>query len=181
MRPCQEQFRWVARMIVELALLLVFPAAMAIAGAMDLFTMTIPNRISLALVAGFFVLAPFAGFGLAEIATHAATGFVMLVLGIFMFWRGWIGGGDAKLFAAAALWIGYEQLLIYALAAALLGGGLTLAIVFLRMMPLPAALANQGWLARLHDSKQGIPYGIALAAAGLLVYPQTVWMAGVAA
>ena len=45
----------------ELAILTVFPAAVAFAGAMDLFTMTIPNRISLALVAGFAVLAPLAG------------------------------------------------------------------------------------------------------------------------
>lgn len=167
-------------MIVDGALLLLFPAAMAMAGAMDLFTMTIPNRISLALIAGFIVLAPFAGLGLAEMATHCATGLAMLALGVFCFSRGWIGGGDAKLFAAAALWIGYEQLLLYAIAAALLGGALTLAFVFLRMLPLPAVLANQGWLMRLHDSKQGVPYGIALAAAGLLVYPQTVWMSGIA-
>ncbi|MGI9382037.1 MAG: A24 family peptidase [Methyloligellaceae bacterium] len=167
-------------MILDAALLLLFPAAMAMAGAMDLFTMTIPNRISLALVAGFFVLAPFAGLGVAEMATHFATGLAMLVVGIFFFSRGWIGGGDAKLFAAAALWIGYEQLLLYAVAATLLGGGLTLAFLFLRMLPVPAVLTRQDWLMRLHDSKQGIPYGIALAAAGLLVYPQTVWMSGIA-
>ena len=35
--------------MIEYAVLLVFPAAMAFAGAMDLFTMTIPNRISIVL------------------------------------------------------------------------------------------------------------------------------------
>jgi len=30
---------------------------------------------------------------------------------------------------------------------------------------------------RLHDDKSGIPYGIALAAAGLIVYPSTrIWL-----
>ena len=48
-------------MILDLARLLLFPALMAFAAASDLFTMTISNRVSLALVAGFFALA---------IATH---------------------------------------------------------------------------------------------------------------
>jgi prepilin peptidase CpaA len=38
-------------------------------------------------------------------------------------------------------------------------------------------LNGQGWLVRLHNPKEGVPYGIALAAAGLLVYPQTPFMA----
>jgi prepilin peptidase CpaA len=54
---------------------------------------------------------------------------------------------------------------------------LTLLIIFLRNMPLPAMLSGQGWLVRLHEPKGGIPYGIALAAAGLLVYPNTPFMA----
>ncbi len=168
-------------MIVDVALLLVFPGAMAMAGAMDLFTMTIPNRISIALIVGFFLLAPFVGFGPSEIAAHCATGLAVLALGVVCFSLGWMGGGDAKLFAAAALWIGYEQLLTYAVITAVLGGVLTLGFLFLRMVPLPAGLQKQDWLARLHDSGHGVPYGIALAAAGLLVYPQTVWMNGLAA
>lgn len=167
-------------MLVDVALLLVFPAAMAMAGAMDLFTMTIPNRISVALVIGFFVLAPLVGLGLNEVALHCATALAMLALGFVCFSFGWIGGGDAKLLAAAALWIGYEHLLAYGIVTALIGGILTLGFLMLRMVPLPAGLEKQAWLVRLHDAQHGVPYGIALAAAGLLVYPQTVWMSALA-
>ncbi len=164
----------------ELALLIIFPAAMAYALAMDLLTMTIPNRVSLALLAGFLVLAPLMGFGLGTIGLHLAIGAAMLCVGFALFALGWIGGGDAKLFAATALWLGPTAVLEYGLIAALLGGLLTIAILTLRSLPLPAGLARQAWLARLHDTREGVPYGIALAVAGLLVYPHTHWMTGVA-
>ena len=165
-------------MILDIALLFVFPAAMAMAAAMDLFTMTIPNRISLALVAGFLVLAPLNGLGLTEMAIHLGIGLGMLAVGLLLFIPGWIGGGDAKLFAAASLWIGLDQLLTYAVYASLLGGALTIGLIMLRTLPVPFGLIKYGWLARLHDSNNDIPYGIALAVAGLLVYPHTVWMNG---
>jgi prepilin peptidase CpaA len=38
---------------------------------------------------------------------------------------------------------------------------------------MPAILARQGWFARLHDAKAGIPYGVALAAAALVILPHT--------
>ena len=54
----------------------------------------------------------------------------------------------------------------------LLGVALALMLLVLwRKMPLPVMLTSQDWLVRLHSPKEGVPYGIALAAAGLLVYP----------
>jgi prepilin peptidase CpaA len=164
-------------MIKDLLLLTIFPAAMALAAAIDLFTFTVPNRIAIALVAGFLVLAPMVGFGWHEIGFHALIGLGALALGFAFFAFGWIGGGDAKLFAATALWLGPEQLLAFGFIASLIGGLLTLSILFMRTIPLPAVFIGQDWLARLHDNKEGVPYGIALAAAGLLVYPDTPFMA----
>jgi prepilin peptidase CpaA len=57
-------------MILDLARLLLFPALMAFAAASDLFTMTISNRVSLALLAGFLVLAVLTGMGLHDILLH---------------------------------------------------------------------------------------------------------------
>jgi prepilin peptidase CpaA len=31
----------------------------------------------------------------------------------------------------------------------------------------------RAWVMRLHDKDNGVPYGVALAAAGLLLYPET--------
>ena len=89
---------------------------------------------------------------------------------------GWIGGGDAKLAAATALWFGFDYLLDYLVYASLFGGVLTLLLIQFRRLPLPAPLARQPWILRLHETGGGVPYGIALAAAALVVYPKTGWM-----
>jgi len=164
-------------MLKDILLITIFPAAMAFSAATDLFTMTVPNRIALALVAGFFVLAPVVGLGWSELGLHMALAVTALVLGFVMFSFGWIGGGDAKLFAATCLWLGPEALLRYGVLAALLGGVLTLGLLFWRKMPLPVMLTSQDWLVRLHSPREGVPYGIALAVAGLMVYPETPFMA----
>jgi len=164
-------------MIKDLLILTIFPGAMAFAAATDLFTMTVPNRIAIALVGGFFLLAPLAGLGLSDIGWHAGLALAALAVTFAFFSLGWIGGGDAKLFAATCLWLGPVAILPYAIYAALLGGALTLLLIFWRGLPLPVMLTSQGWLMRLHDSKTGVPYGIALAGAGLLVYPDTPFMA----
>jgi prepilin peptidase CpaA len=168
-------------MIIELLIITIFPAAMALAAATDLFSMTVPNWISLVLVVTFAVLAPLVGLGWSDIGLHVALAAAALVVTFAMFSFGWIGGGDAKLFAATCLWLGPEQMLLYAIYSAMIGGVLTLLILGLRSVPLPAMLSSQGWLVRLHSPKEGVPYGIALAAAGLLVYPDTPFMAALGA
>ena len=107
---------------------------------------------------------------------HLAAATVVLVVAFAFFSQGWIGGGDAKLAAATALWFGFDHLLDYLIYASLFGGALTLAILQFRKIPLPAVLARQTWILRLHETDGGIPYGIALAAAALAVYPKTGWM-----
>ncbi len=166
-------------MLKDAALLTLFPAAMAYAAASDLITMTVPNRIAIVLVAGFVLLAPVAGLGWTDIGAHLLVGTAALALAFGAFAMGWLGGGDAKLSAATALWIGPELLLTYGLTTALIGGALTLTILLWRGLPLPVLLAGQGWLVRLHDTREGVPYGIALAAAGLLAYAETPFMAAI--
>lgn len=164
-------------MIKDLLILTIFPGAMALAAATDLLTMTVPNRLALALAAGFFVVAPLVGFGWTDIGLHVALALAALIVTFVLFSFGWIGGGDAKLFAATCLWFGPEAIFTYSIYTALLGGALTLLLVFWRNLPLPLMLTSQGWLVRLHSPKEGVPYGIALAVAGLLVYPDTPFMA----
>ncbi|HEX7775694.1 MAG TPA: prepilin peptidase [Parvibaculum sp.] len=153
--------------------IIVFSAAMVFAGVRDLATMTIPNWLTLALALSFFIFAPLVAMPLAEVARHAAVGFALLLIGMGFFSMGWIGGGDAKLVAAVALWVGWSQAVPYLLVSSLLGGALTLIILGFRTLPLPGVLVRQQWLLRLHDRGEGVPYGLALAAAALLVFPDT--------
>lgn len=163
-------------MLLDLARLFLFPALMAFAAVSDILTMTISNRVSLLLIGGFFVLAGLTGMNLETIGWHAAAGATVLVVAFTCFAFGWIGGGDAKIAASAALWFGFAHLLDYLVAASIVGGALTLIILQVRRWPMPAFLTSQDWLVRLHDKATGIPYGVALAAGALLVYPNTEWV-----
>jgi prepilin peptidase CpaA len=163
-------------MVPETITLLLFPAIMAVAAWSDLFTMTISNRISLILVAGFFVVAIWSGMPLADIGLHTGAALAVLAVTFTFFACGWIGGGDAKLAAATALWLGFDQLMNYLIVASLLGGVLTLLIMRFRLMPLPTFLANQEWAKRLHRMDAGVPYGIALAIAALWVYSDAAFL-----
>ncbi len=165
--------------LVTAALLTIFPGAMALAAAFDLVTMRVPNAFVLGLTAGFFLVAPLADLGWPAVGLHIGIAAVALAIGFGLFAMGWLGGGDAKLFAATCLWLG-PAALIYAIYAAVIGGVLTLALLYWRAIPLPALLTSQDWIVRLHSREQGVPYAIALAASGLLVYPHTPFMAALA-
>lgn len=159
--------------ISALLILTIFPAAMIVAGVCDLFTMTISNKISLGLIIGFLVLAVFSGMDIESIAMHLLAGLAMLAISFALYAKGWIGGGDAKLFAATAIWMGWPNLLEYTVITSLFGGGLTIALLTLRNIPMPSILVKQYWFNRLHTLENGIPYGLALAAGGIHIYPHT--------
>lgn len=162
--------------LIDGSMLVFFSALMAFAASSDLVSMTIPNRVSLLLVAGFIAFAALVGLPLKSIGWHLAAGGLVLIVTFSMFAFGWIGGGDAKLAAATGVWCGFSTLMEYSLISAVLGGVLTLALLFGRTFMLPAFARRHAWIVRLHDKTTGIPYGIALAAAGLLIFPETmIW------
>jgi prepilin peptidase CpaA len=167
-------------MIADTMRLMLFPAMMAFAASSDLLTMTISNRVSLILAGSFFALALASGMSGADLLSHLGAAAIVLVVAFGFFARGWIGGGDAKLAAATVLWLGFDYLMNYLFYASLFGGAMTLLLIQFRMSPLPAVLAGQDWAERLHRKDAGVPYGIALAAAALVVYPDTPWMKAIA-
>ncbi|MBL8773518.1 MAG: prepilin peptidase [Phenylobacterium sp.] len=145
-----------------------FPALMLVAAAKDATSFTIPNRISVALL-GLFPLAAFAaGLPLETMAVHLAVGFAGLVAGMVMFSLRWVGGGDAKLFAAAALWLGWPAVMTFVLAAAVAGGALAMALLTARStLVRPIMLMGPSWVARLAEPGESVPYGVAIAAGAL--------------
>ena len=164
--------------LIHLSIFAFFPTLMALSASMDLLTFTIPNRICVALALGYVIFAALLGVPVVNILLNMSCGLAILLITFAMFSFGWLGGGDAKLAAATAAWLGWAAILDYGLAAALFGGILTLILLGLRTVPLPAALARVAWLARLHNAGAGVPYGIALAAAGLVQFPNSsIWAA----
>ena len=166
--------------MLQFLLVQIFPLAMLTAGAMDVLSFKIPNWLSIVLFIGFLLTAQISASPLQLVLSHLLAGLVILLLGFGMFTQGWVGGGDAKLLAAAALWFGFEHLLPFLLWTTMLGGVLALFLITYRRVLPPLWLIRQPWAMRLHDSREGIPYGVALAGASLIVYPQTIWMTGIA-
>lgn len=159
-------------MLSELLVLAVFPVLLAIAAGWDVASYTIPNLIPAGLLVTFALFAFASGMTPAMLGWHMLAGGLGLAAGFALFAFGVIGGGDAKLFACVALMFGFHDMLGYALLASIFGGAITLVILAARQFPLPQALCMP-WLLRLHDAREGVPYGVALALGALLVLPHS--------
>ena len=160
-------------MLAEALVLFALPLLLAAAAGWDLASFTIPNFLQALLIAAFAAFAVATHLGAEGIGSHLLAGLIGLAVGFALFAFGYIGGGDAKLYAAIILWFGLKDLMSYTLVATVLGGVLTLTLLGLRNLPLPQLLARQAWITRLHDSRAGIPYGVALAAGAFVVLPGT--------
>jgi prepilin peptidase CpaA len=159
--------------MIEPVLLTLVGAAMIAGAVYDAATLTIPNWISLVLLALFPAVAFFAGLSWAEAGLHVAVGFAALLVGIALFAGGFIGGGDAKLFAAISLYVGLSAFGFYVFAVALAGGVLAFLLMGLRYLARAGVAWRINGFQHLTMSGAGIPYGIAIAAGGLFVLPAT--------
>lgn len=157
----------------ELAILSAIALALIVAAAYDVATLTIPNWLSLILVGLFPAAGILAGFGASDWAWHITVGAAALFAGVAVFAFGFAGGGDAKLFAAGALYMGFSGIGPFVFAVAMAGGALVALLLVVRRVPLPVSLLSRPWVARLYQKGQGVPYGVAIAAGALLVLPQT--------
>jgi prepilin peptidase CpaA len=153
----------------------IFAFAMVYAGLTDLTTMRIRNNLCLWLFGSYAALAPFVGFTVEQIAWSAAFAAALLAVSFILFAFGWMGGGDGKLLAVTALWLGVDHAPAFLIYTGLFGGALTLAVLQLRLVGLPAFLGNRPWLTRLQSDNSGVPYGVAITLAALVVFPQTRW------
>jgi prepilin peptidase CpaA len=164
--------------MLEALIFVVFPFCMAFAAVSDMLSMTIANRVSLLLVATFALVAPLTGMDWAQYGMHFAAFGLVLAVTFSLFALGGMGGGDAKLLSATALYMGMSmELAQYLVFSAFIGGLLTLALLIYRSSPLAVVTGQNVFLRNFADRSVGVPYGIALGMAGLAVYPQTPLMA----
>lgn len=161
-------------MSLSFVLMLIFPALAIVAAFKDATSFTIPNWISASAALAFAPVALLAGAEPGALGLHLAVGVGALVCGMAMFALGWIGGGDAKLLAASALWLGWSALLPFLMFTALAGGVLAVGLLNLRADWLRRlAPAGPVWIERLREKGAPAPYGVALAVGALAAFPQS--------
>jgi len=160
--------------MLEAAIFVVFPFCMVFAAVSDMLSMTIANRVSVILVLAFAVIAPLTGMEWATFGWHFLAGAMVLSVTFGMFAMGGMGGGDAKLTAATAIWMGFNiHLMQYLVSTAFLGGVFTLILLSYRKSPLAVYTGHNMFLRHFADAKAGIPYGVALGVGGLMTYPES--------
>ncbi len=156
------------------SILVIFPFCMAFAAISDMISMTIANRVSIVLALTFALIAPMTGMDWSTYAWHLIAGGLVLAATFGLFALGGMGGGDAKLLSATALWMGMGMsMLYYLIYAAVIGGVLTIMILIYRKSPLSVYTGHFLFLRNFADKDVGVPYGIALAIGAMLAFPST--------
>jgi prepilin peptidase CpaA len=159
--------------MTQAVIFVVFPLCLAIAAFSDFFTMTIPNRVSAILLISFVVAAPLGGLGIEQIAMHLAAGVIVFSVCFALFALNVMGGGDAKLLTASAVWFGLTFSLVeYLVYVSFIGGLLTLAILSIRSHT-NAILASGLPVPQHIMTAKKVPYGIAIGIAAFMAYPSS--------
>ncbi|WP_411817155.1 prepilin peptidase [Hyphococcus sp. DH-69] len=159
--------------MVAYLLLSVFPAALLIAAANDIYEFKIPNWISIILICTY----PAAGLAVGAHPQIILEGLLIgagsLVVSFGLFAFKIVGGGDAKLFAATAPWVGLSGFGMFLFYTGLSGLALAIAMVMFRKLPILPVYAHAPWLIRLHERKKDLPYAVAIGGGALLSFSQT--------
>lgn len=160
--------------MVQAAIFVIFPLCVAMAAFCDFISMKIPNRVPVILAVSFFVIAPFSGMDLATFGWSVVAA-MMVFAGCFaLFALNVMGGGDAKILSAAALWYGFNIDLVAFLGfTGIYGGFLALIVLMIRanqnlllVTPIPIPM-------HFFKDRAGIPYGVAIGAAAFSTFPET--------
>lgn len=158
-----------AQMVVQALSVAAFAGLAIYGGVRDVASFTIPNWVSLGIVAAFAVAALSGHPAPSDLPGHVGAAIAVFVAGLVLFHFNVFGGGDVKLMSAAALWAGFSDLAALVLAVACFGGVLTLALLAGRALPNRLLAAHAG-LARLVSGRHGVPYGIAIAAGVVAIF-----------
>jgi len=160
--------------VVHAIAIAVYPLAVAWAVVTDVRQLFIPNAACAVIAAAFLPAALLNGLDAAAIAWHYGVGAALLAAGIAAFARRLAGGGDVKLLAAVAVWIGGDDILAYLVVMALLGGALALVVLIAaRLKRTRPALGRIAWLGDGTLRGQPIPYGAAIGVAAILMLPRS--------
>lgn len=148
-----------------------YAAPLLVAAAFDFWTYRIPNFVTGMFAILYFACVLYFFWGM-EInwLSHIGACLAVLAVGLGLFYFNIFGGGDIKLLAAVALWIGFSQeLVVFLLVAGVAGGALTLLLLVLRrslsLIPIPFP----AYMPAALQTHSTIPYGVAVVAGALWV------------
>ena len=140
---------------------LVVAASLLGAAAWDLYRREIPDSCSVAIMIAAALLGVVQTVGWLAALSAVSAALALFAAGAGLFRAGIVGGGDVKLVAALGAWFGWSGLPGFLLLMALFGGALAMVIMGLRA----ARIGERSWLA----ADRGVPYGVAIAAAGVIL------------
>ncbi len=147
----------------------------------DFFTMIIPNWLNALLFIGFIGTAFLVKMPYEQVGWHLLTAAILLLIGFAVFAANFFGGGDAKSVAAIGAWVGWELDIIYfMLIMAIFGGILAGILLLIRLLNIKAILPKKindiSWVNAIITPKMRMPYGVAIGAAGLVLYAPDKWI-----
>ena len=156
-------------------ILSVFPLMVVMAGISDFFTLKIPNWLNAIIAVSVIPFVMFSNMPMEVFAWHIIAGLVTFVVAAMLFSANIIGGGDAKMLAACAVWIGWDRLMEFAVITAFAGGALVIAMKVWVFFADHKDSGGMAWAKNFLSKKPQLPYGIAIAAGGIIVFPATCW------
>jgi prepilin peptidase CpaA len=154
----------------------VFPVLMIIAGTGDALSMRIPNWLTILIALLFFPMALLTGMPWSLLGVHVLVGIAMFLAGFAFFALSLFGGGDAKLLAAAGLWLGWPDLMPFLVMTAFAGGALALCVGLWSAINTASEIKDGSIFKYLGTLKPNVPYGYAFAIGAILAFPQSWWM-----
>jgi prepilin peptidase CpaA len=153
----------------ETIALAAFAGLLVYAACSDIARYIIPNWVSIALVAIYPAAALIVGAPPLEVGMHIVFGLGVLAIGFVLFQLNVIGGGDAKLLAAVAVWTGMSAAVTFIVWTAVAGGAMALTLLTARQL-IPAG-TYPAFVDHLLKKQNGVPYGVAIMIGALMAIP----------
>jgi len=156
---------------IEAALLAACLLTLLYAAYSDVRHLEVANSVSIVLVILFFPTAWIFDLDLSTVGIHIAVALGVLIVGFGLFSLGLTGGADAKMLAAASLWVGFAGLSRLLILMALIGGALAILVLIARALARSSAAERFPWLADGRWRDAPIPYCVAISIATILSLP----------
>jgi prepilin peptidase CpaA len=159
-------------MTFSLVIILIWVTSILAAAFSDWRSFRIPNLLPALLLVLFFVGHIVWGYSSAlwPNAMHFA---LALAVGMLLFGMGWIGGGDAKLYAAIALWFNWTGAVYLVFMTTMAGLALAVTYLLIRVFVTKKQKPNDALSKRKRERR--IPYGVAIALGGILSAAMIGW------